>query len=110
MCENTYRGCEFKGLNCMQNMDLKIKKDRHMQCIYHKRGFCYVIFSRWLFEGVVRQKAEELLCLPGNATGSFLIRESPSQRGEGSNDMAVTVGSKLSVRCETDLAWKVTET
>ncbi|XP_066530707.1 src like adaptor 1a [Hoplias malabaricus] len=39
------------------------------------------VFHGWLFEGVVRQKAEELLRLPGNAVGSFLIRESPNQRG-----------------------------
>ena len=37
---------------------------------------------RWLFEGVVRQKAEELLRLPGNVVGSFMVRESPKQRGK----------------------------
>lgn len=36
----------------------------------------------WLFEGVGRQKAEELLCLPGNRQGSFLVRESNRERGE----------------------------
>ncbi|GAA6101094.1 src like adaptor 1a [Tachysurus ichikawai] len=39
------------------------------------------VYHGWLFEGVGRQKAEELLYLPGNTVGSFLIRESPSQRG-----------------------------
>ncbi|KAL6456962.1 hypothetical protein MHYP_G00339250 [Metynnis hypsauchen] len=39
------------------------------------------VYHGWLFEGVVRQKAEELLLLPGNMVGSFLIRESPNQRG-----------------------------
>ncbi|KAG7469787.1 hypothetical protein MATL_G00132450 [Megalops atlanticus] len=34
------------------------------------------VYHGWLFEGVVRQKAEELLHLPGNRTGSFMIRES----------------------------------
>ena len=31
---------------------------------------------------VVRQKAEELLRLPGNVVGSFMVRESPKQRGK----------------------------
>ncbi|NXC08911.1 SLAP2 protein, partial [Orthonyx spaldingii] len=35
----------------------------------------------WLYEGVSRQKAEELLFRPGNHTGSFLIRESQTRRG-----------------------------
>lgn len=36
----------------------------------------------WLFEGVERQKAEELLGLPGNRVGSFMVRESAKERGE----------------------------
>ncbi|NXY43534.1 SLAP2 protein, partial [Ceuthmochares aereus] len=36
---------------------------------------------RWLYEGVSRQKAEELLLGPGNQSGSFLIRESQTRRG-----------------------------
>ncbi|XP_037548805.1 src like adaptor 1a [Nematolebias whitei] len=39
------------------------------------------VYHRWLFEGVGRQKAEELLLLPGNKVGSFLVRESTSERG-----------------------------
>ncbi|NXG02756.1 SLAP2 protein, partial [Sakesphorus luctuosus] len=35
----------------------------------------------WLYEGLSRQKAEELLLRPGNHSGSFLIRESQSRRG-----------------------------
>uniref|UniRef100_A0A8B9IWD3 Src like adaptor 2 n=1 Tax=Amazona collaria TaxID=241587 RepID=A0A8B9IWD3_9PSIT len=35
----------------------------------------------WLYEGVSRQKAEELLLRPGNRSGSFLIRESQTRRG-----------------------------
>ncbi|NXA09114.1 SLAP2 protein, partial [Sapayoa aenigma] len=35
----------------------------------------------WLYEGVSRQKAEELLLSPGNHSGSFLIRESQTRRG-----------------------------
>ncbi|NWI28283.1 SLAP2 protein, partial [Sula dactylatra] len=36
---------------------------------------------RWLYEGVSRQKAEELLLQPGNHSGSFLIRESQTRQG-----------------------------
>ncbi|XP_065547276.1 src-like-adapter 2 isoform X2 [Lathamus discolor] len=39
------------------------------------------IRHRWLYEGLSRQKAEELLLRPGNGSGSFLIRESQSRRG-----------------------------
>ncbi|XP_069727787.1 src-like-adapter 2 [Phaenicophaeus curvirostris] len=35
---------------------------------------------RWLYEGVSREKAEELLLGPGNHSGSFLIRESQTRR------------------------------
>lgn len=38
--------------------------------------------SSWLFEGVERQKAEELLSLPVNRVGSFMVRESARERGE----------------------------
>lgn len=36
---------------------------------------------RWLYEGLSREKAEELLLLPGNRGGAFLIRESQTRRG-----------------------------
>ncbi|KAF7210713.1 src like adaptor 1a [Nothobranchius furzeri] len=39
------------------------------------------VYHGWLFEGVGRQTAEELLFLPGNKVGSFLVRESSSERG-----------------------------
>ncbi|XP_004631049.1 src-like-adapter 2 isoform X1 [Octodon degus] len=35
----------------------------------------------WLYEGLSREKAEELLLLSGNPGGAFLIRESQSRRG-----------------------------
>ncbi|NXX52793.1 SLAP2 protein, partial [Scopus umbretta] len=35
---------------------------------------------RWLYEGISRQKAEELLLQPGNRSGSFLIRESQTRQ------------------------------
>lgn len=39
------------------------------------------VYHGWLFEGVERQKAEELLLLPANRVGSFLVRESVQERG-----------------------------
>ncbi|XP_042657225.1 src-like-adapter 2 isoform X2 [Tyto alba] len=39
------------------------------------------ILAEWLYEGVSRQKAEELLLQPGNRSGSFLIRESQTRQG-----------------------------
>ncbi|XP_029976511.1 src like adaptor 1a [Salarias fasciatus] len=39
------------------------------------------VYHDWLFEGVGRQKAEELLLLPVNRVGSFLVRESRGERG-----------------------------
>ncbi|KAL4616899.1 src-like-adapter [Arapaima gigas] len=39
------------------------------------------VYHGGLFEGVGRQKAEELLQLPGHRAGSFMIRESMSEKG-----------------------------
>ncbi|XP_068933743.1 src-like-adapter 2 [Petaurus breviceps papuanus] len=36
----------------------------------------------WLYEGLNREKAEDLLLLPSNHGGSFLIRESQTRRGD----------------------------
>ncbi|XP_056439097.1 src like adaptor 1a [Gadus chalcogrammus] len=39
------------------------------------------VYHGWLFEGLERQKAEALLQMPCNVLGSFLVRESTSDRG-----------------------------
>ncbi|CAM4549571.1 unnamed protein product [Lepidochelys kempii] len=39
------------------------------------------VWHRWLYEGISREKAEELLLLPCNRSGSFLIRESQTRQG-----------------------------
>ncbi|XP_071776302.2 src like adaptor 1a isoform X1 [Centroberyx gerrardi] len=39
------------------------------------------VYHGWLFEGVERQKAEELLRLPANRVGSFMVRESSKEKG-----------------------------
>ncbi|KAL1255946.1 hypothetical protein QQF64_014007 [Cirrhinus molitorella] len=48
---------------------------------YISSNYVAKVYHGWLFEGISRQKAEELLSLPGNGVGSFLIRESPRERG-----------------------------
>ncbi|MBN3288395.1 SLAP1 protein, partial [Polyodon spathula] len=40
------------------------------------------VYHNWLFEGIVRPKAEELLQLPSNRVGSFMIRNSQTDRGQ----------------------------
>ncbi|KAI2659184.1 Src-like-adapter 2 [Labeo rohita] len=39
------------------------------------------VHNRWLFEGITRRNAEQLLMLPPNYSGCFLIRESQSSPG-----------------------------
>eukprot|EP00075_Anas_platyrhynchos_P039269 XP_027328522.1 src-like-adapter 2 isoform X3 [Anas platyrhynchos] len=39
------------------------------------------VWHRWLYEGISREKAEELLLRPGNHSGSFLIRQSQTRKG-----------------------------
>lgn len=39
------------------------------------------VYHGWLFEGLGREKAEELLQLPDNKVGSFMIRESETRKG-----------------------------
>ncbi|XP_067400623.1 src-like-adapter 2 [Emydura macquarii macquarii] len=50
---------------------------------------------RWLYEGISRAKAEELLLLPCNHSGSFLVRESQTRKG----------GYSLSVRRTNHSSW-----
>ncbi|XP_042317497.1 src-like-adapter 2 isoform X4 [Sceloporus undulatus] len=39
------------------------------------------LLSEWLYEGISRAKAEELLLLPYNCEGSFLVRDSQVRKG-----------------------------
>lgn len=48
---------------------------------YIPNNYVAKVYHGWLFEGVVRRKAEELLQLPGNRVGSFMVRESIKERG-----------------------------
>lgn len=46
-------------------------------------GICVArVYHGWLFEGLGRDKAEELLQLPDTKIGSFMIRESETKKGE----------------------------
>uniref|UniRef100_A0AAY4CC32 Src-like-adapter n=1 Tax=Denticeps clupeoides TaxID=299321 RepID=A0AAY4CC32_9TELE len=51
-------------------------QDNYIPSIYVAK-----VYHGWLFEGVERKKAEELLQLPVNPVGSFMIRESSKERG-----------------------------
>ncbi|XP_048948720.1 src-like-adapter isoform X4 [Canis lupus baileyi] len=46
-----------------------------------RRGEKLRVISDWLFEGLGRDKAEELLQLPDTKMGSFMIRESETKKG-----------------------------
>ncbi|KAJ1124699.1 hypothetical protein NDU88_003148, partial [Pleurodeles waltl] len=49
----------------------------------------------WLYEGISREKAEELLLLNCNHGGAFLIRESQTRKG----------GYSLSIRRTSHASW-----
>ncbi|XP_040464256.1 src-like-adapter 2 isoform X2 [Falco naumanni] len=52
--------------------------------LHSQERLCQRLLSaprRWLYEGISRQKAEELLLQPSNRSGSFLIRESQTRQG-----------------------------
>ncbi|XP_012689963.1 src-like-adapter 2 [Clupea harengus] len=51
-------------------------KESYIPCTYTAKAY-----NRWQFTGLSREKAEELLQLPYNQAGSFLIRESQSEPG-----------------------------
>ncbi|XP_018612046.1 src-like-adapter 2 [Scleropages formosus] len=48
---------------------------------YIPSNYVAKVFHRWQFEGISREKAEELLLLPHNQAGSFLIRQSQTHHG-----------------------------
>lgn len=59
----------------------RVRSDQTGKENYIPNSHVAKVYHGWLFEGVERQKAEELLCLPGNRVGSFLVRESSRERG-----------------------------
>ncbi|XP_035593946.2 src-like-adapter 2 [Oncorhynchus keta] len=51
---------------------------------YIPSNYTAKVYHRWQYEGLSREKAEELLFLPYNQTGSFLVRESETHPGANS--------------------------
>ncbi|XP_064839070.1 src-like-adapter isoform X2 [Oncorhynchus masou masou] len=62
---------------------------------YIPNNYVAKVYHGWLFEGVARQKAEELLRLPVNRVGSFMIRESTQQRDSADGLCCVLTGPCL---------------
>ncbi|KAM4613591.1 src-like-adapter 2 [Polymixia lowei] len=61
--------------------DLMMVKSATTGCeSYIPTNYTAKVTNRWLFTGISRYKAEELLMLPNNQTGAFLVRESQSHR------------------------------
>ncbi|XP_060692131.1 src-like-adapter 2 [Hemiscyllium ocellatum] len=71
-------------------VSLATGKECHIPCNYAAK-----VYHRWLFEGISREKAEELLLLPSNRSGAFMIRESQTRKGSYS----------LSVRRSNNASW-----
>ncbi|XP_032897726.1 src-like-adapter 2 [Amblyraja radiata] len=57
-------------------VSLATGKECHIPCNYVAK-----VYHRWLFEGISREKAEELLLLPSNQSGAFMIRDSQTRKG-----------------------------
>ncbi|XP_035236737.1 src-like-adapter 2 [Anguilla anguilla] len=60
---------------------------------YIPSNYTAKVFHRWQFKGISREKAEELLLLPYNQAGSFLIRESQTCIGTHSLSIKRSIGS-----------------
>ncbi|KTF73500.1 hypothetical protein cypCar_00026335 [Cyprinus carpio] len=58
---------------------------------YIPSNYTAKVYNRWQFVGLSKQKAEELLMLPHNQPGSFLIRESETY--PGNHTLSVLKGS-----------------
>ncbi|CAL8296468.1 unnamed protein product [Lota lota] len=59
----------------------RVRSDRTQNENYIPNTHVAKVYHGWLFEGLVRQKAEALLQMPCNVSGSFMVRESTSERG-----------------------------
>ncbi|XP_075701639.1 src-like-adapter 2 [Rhinoderma darwinii] len=59
----------------------KVKSVPTGQECYMPRNYVAKVYNRWLYKGINREKAEELLLVSCNQSGSFLIRDSETRRG-----------------------------
>uniref|UniRef100_A0A3B3I7G6 Src like adaptor 2a n=1 Tax=Oryzias latipes TaxID=8090 RepID=A0A3B3I7G6_ORYLA len=63
---------------------------------YIPTNYTAKVMHRWLFTGISRYKAEELLQKPNNQNGSFLIRESETNRGKNSHSLSILMRTNSS--------------
>ncbi|KAI5618223.1 src-like-adapter isoform X1 [Silurus asotus] len=76
ICEPLFRTGDWLRLVSDEGYWVKVYSLQTKAENYIPRCHVAKVYHGWLFEGVARQKAEELLQLPGNRVGSFMIRES----------------------------------
>ncbi|KAF3833798.1 hypothetical protein F7725_025002 [Dissostichus mawsoni] len=79
--EPIYRMGEKLRLTAQEAYWWRVRSIQTQKDNYIPNSHVAKVYHGWLFEGVERQKAEELLSLPGNRVGSFLVRESARERG-----------------------------
>ncbi|NP_001079859.1 uncharacterized protein LOC379549 [Xenopus laevis] len=60
---------------------LKVSSASTGQECYLPTNYVAKVCNRWLYKGINREKAEELLMVNSNRSGSFLIRESETRSG-----------------------------
>ncbi|MCJ8728669.1 hypothetical protein PDJAM_G00007160 [Pangasius djambal] len=76
ICEPLFRTGDWLRLLSEEGYWVRVYSLQTREENYIPRCHVAKVYHGWLFEGVARQKAEELLQLPGNRVGSFMIRES----------------------------------
>ncbi|XP_017333480.1 src-like-adapter [Ictalurus punctatus] len=76
ICEPLFRTGDWLRLISEEGYWVKVYSLQTREENYIPRCHVAKVYHGWLFEGVARQKAEELLQLPGNRVGSFMVRES----------------------------------
>ncbi|KAM9488891.1 src-like-adapter [Clarias gariepinus] len=76
ICEPLFRTGDWLRVLSDEGYWVKVYSLQTREENYIPRCHVAKVYHGWLFEGVARQKAEELLQLPGNRVGSFMIRES----------------------------------
>uniref|UniRef100_A0A8B9L3P8 Src like adaptor n=1 Tax=Astyanax mexicanus TaxID=7994 RepID=A0A8B9L3P8_ASTMX len=76
VCEPIFHAGEWLRVLSDDGYWLKVYSIQTREENYIPNSHAAKVYHGWLFEGVERVKAEELLRLPGNRVGSFLIRVS----------------------------------
>lgn len=76
ICEPIFRAGEPLRLLSEEGYRWKVCSVLTKEESYIPQSHVAKVYHGWLFEGVNRLQAEQLLYLPGNRVGSFLIRES----------------------------------